>query len=39
MVNISRHTLYFWKQRFERLGPAGLMEQARGARQGAACQS
>ena len=34
MVNISRHTLYSWKQRFERLGPAGLMEQARGAKTG-----
>jgi transposase InsO family protein len=34
LVNISRHTLYAWKRRFEQLGPAGLMEQARGARQG-----
>jgi transposase InsO family protein len=34
MVNISRHTLYSWKQRFEQLGPAGLMEQARGAKRG-----
>ena len=34
MVNISRHTLYSWKQRFEQLGPAGLMEQPRGAKTG-----
>ena len=30
LVNVSRHTLYAWKQRFEQLGPAGLMEQPRG---------
>ena len=34
MVNISRHTLYAWKRRFEELGPAGLMEQPRGIKQG-----
>jgi transposase len=34
LVNISRHTLYAWKHRFEQLGPAGLMEQPRGVRQG-----
>ena len=32
LVHISRHTLYAWKHRFEQLGPAGLMEQPRGAR-------
>ena len=30
LVNVSRHTLYAWKKRFEQLGPAGLMEQPRG---------
>lgn len=30
MVQISRHTLYAWKRRFEQEGPAGLMEQSRG---------
>ena len=34
LVNISRHTLYAWKRRFEQLGPAGLMEQPRGVRSG-----
>jgi transposase InsO family protein len=34
LVNISRHTLYAWKRRFEELGPAGLMEQPRGVKQG-----
>ena len=34
LVNISRHTLYAWKHRFEQLGPAGLMEQTRGAKAG-----
>ena len=34
LVNISRHTLYAWKHRFEQLGPAGLMEQPRGAKAG-----
>jgi transposase InsO family protein len=34
MVNISRHTLYAWKRRFEELGPAGLMEQPRGVKSG-----
>jgi transposase InsO family protein len=34
LVNISRHTLYAWKHRFEQLGPAGLMEPARGAKAG-----
>jgi transposase InsO family protein len=34
LVGISKHTLYSWKQRFEKLGPAGLMEQKRGVREG-----
>jgi transposase InsO family protein len=34
LVNISRHTLYAWKRRFEELGPAGLMDQPRGAKPG-----
>jgi transposase InsO family protein len=34
MVHVSRHTLYAWKRRFEELGPAGLMEQPRGVKQG-----
>lgn len=32
LVNISRHTLYVWKRRFELEGPAGLMEKAKGPR-------
>jgi transposase InsO family protein len=27
LVNVSRHTLYAWKRRFEEQGPVGLMEQ------------
>jgi putative transposase len=34
LVNISRHTLYAWKRRFEQLGPAGLIQQTKGARPG-----
>jgi transposase InsO family protein len=34
MVNVSRHTLYSWKRRFEELGPAGLMDQPRGVKRG-----
>jgi len=34
LVGISPHTLYKWKQRFEQLGPAGLMDQPRGAPRG-----
>jgi transposase InsO family protein len=30
LVNISRHTLYAWKRRFEQDGPAGLEEKAKG---------
>jgi len=34
LVGLSKHTLYLWKKRFTRLGPAGLMEQPRGVAQG-----
>ena len=34
LVNVSRHTLYAWKRRFEQMGPAGLMEQPRGGPKG-----
>ncbi len=33
LVGISKHTLYAWKQRFERQGPAGLADRPQG-RQG-----
>lgn len=32
LVGVSKHTLYLWKSRFEAQGPAGLMDQQRGAR-------
>jgi transposase InsO family protein len=34
LVGISKHTLYAWKQKFERQGPAGLMDQPRGGPSG-----
>jgi transposase InsO family protein len=34
LVGISKHTLYKWKQLFEQQGPAGLLEQPRGGREG-----
>jgi transposase InsO family protein len=34
LVDVSRHSLYAWKRRFEQLGPAGLMEQSRGGKPG-----
>jgi len=34
LVNVSKHTLYSWKKRFEEQGPAGLMDQPRGGRAG-----
>jgi transposase InsO family protein len=34
LVNVSAHTLYQWKRRFEEQGPAGLMDQQRGAKAG-----
>ena len=39
LVGVSKETLYKWKQQFERLGPAGLLDQPRGAGRGAACRS
>jgi transposase InsO family protein len=34
LVGVSKHTLYAWKKRFETEGPAGLMDQPRGAGRG-----
>ena len=34
MVNVSHNTLHSWKKKFRELGPAGLMEQPRGAKAG-----
>jgi transposase InsO family protein len=34
MVGLSKHTLYGWKKKFDAEGPAGLMDQPRGAPQG-----
>jgi transposase InsO family protein len=34
LVGVSKHTLYAWKQRFDRQGPAGLLDQPRGAAAG-----
>jgi transposase InsO family protein len=34
LVGISKHTLYKWNQLFEQQGPAGLLDQPRGAREG-----
>ena len=34
LVGVSKHTLYAWKKRFEEQGPAGLMDQPRGAKSG-----
>ena len=34
LIGISHHTLYNWKKRFESDGPAGLMDQPKGARKG-----
>jgi transposase InsO family protein len=34
LVGVSKHTLYAWKQRFERKGPAGLLDQPKGSPQG-----
>jgi len=30
LVGVSQHTLYAWKQRFEREGPAGLLDRPKG---------
>jgi transposase InsO family protein len=34
LVNVSKHTLYSWKQRFEEDGPAGLMDRPKGSGRG-----
>jgi transposase InsO family protein len=34
LVGLSKHTLYGWKKRFDAEGPAGLMDQPRGAPRG-----
>jgi transposase-like protein len=34
LVGVSKHTLYAWKQRFTKEGPAGFVEHPQGARQG-----
>jgi transposase InsO family protein len=34
LVGVTKHTLYAWKKRFDHEGPAGLMDQPRGARPG-----
>jgi transposase InsO family protein len=34
LVGLSKHTLYLWKQRFDKQGPAGLADQPRGAPRG-----
>jgi len=34
LVNVSKHTLYAWKQRFEEEGPAGLMDRPKGSGRG-----
>jgi len=34
LVGISKHTLFAWKQKFDRYGPAGLADQMRGAPRG-----
>ena len=39
LVGVSKHTLYKWKQQFERQGPAGLLDQPRAGGKGAACRS
>jgi transposase InsO family protein len=34
LLGLSRHTLYAWKQKFEREGPAGLLDRPRGTVRG-----
>ena len=34
LVGLSKHTLYAWKKRFDTLGPAGLLDQPKGAPAG-----
>src|SRR5207237_7318805 len=34
LVGVSKHTLYAWKKQFEQHGPAGLLDQPRGPKEG-----
>lgn len=34
LVGVTPHTMYEWRRRFREMGPAGLMDQARGAKKG-----
>ena len=34
LVGLSNHTLYAWRKRFQEQGPAGLMDQPKGAPRG-----
>lgn len=34
LVGISKHTLYFWKRKFDEQGPSGLMDPPRGGPKG-----
>jgi len=34
LAGLCKHTLYGWKKKFDELGPAGLMDEPRGAKQG-----
>jgi transposase InsO family protein len=34
LVGLSKHTLYAWKKKFDAQGPAGLVDQPRGAKPG-----
>jgi len=34
LAGLSKHTLYAWKKRFDELGPAGLMDEPRKAKDG-----
>ena len=34
LVNVSKHTLYAWKKRFDEQGPAGLMDRPKGGPRG-----
>ena len=39
LVNVSKHTLYLWKQRFEAEGSRRALGQTAAPRQGAACRT
>jgi transposase InsO family protein len=34
LVNVSHHTLYSWRRRFQELGPGGLVDRPRGVKKG-----